>query len=172
MAYSDRAAAYEKTGDFDRAVADYNMLVFSYAIELDAGNPKGDGYNDVLREAVGAYRTRSACLRAKGEAAAAERDLKRAGLLDAKIKKAVEKEKTQQALDDLPGKVTVSNYLSEPVTMLISGITHTLQAGETKSMATPPGSFPYVMQKGTYKVTGNLNAGQAYNIGMPPPARQ
>ena len=52
MAYSGRAAAYEKTGDFDRAVADFNMLVFSYAIELDADDPKGDGYNDLLREAV------------------------------------------------------------------------------------------------------------------------
>ena len=168
MAYSGRAAAYEKTGDFDRAVADYKMLVFSYAIELDADDPKGDGYNDLLREAARAYRTRSACLQARGETAAAERDLRRAGLLNAKIKKAVEKEKAQQARDDLPGKATVSNYLSEPVTLLISGITYTFRAGETKTMATPLGSFPYEMQLGTYKVTGNLNAGQAYNIGMPP----
>ncbi len=78
-AYRGRAAAYEKKGDYDRALADYDMLVFSYAVELDAADPKADGYNDLLRAAIKAYRARAACLKAKGDAGAcAPRDGKQA----------------------------------------------------------------------------------------------
>ena len=56
-AYGGRAAAYEKQGDYSRAAADYGMIVFSYAVELDIADPKADGYDDLLREAAKAYRT-------------------------------------------------------------------------------------------------------------------
>jgi hypothetical protein len=171
MAYSGRAAAYEKTGKFDRAVADYNMLVFSYAIELDAEDPKGNDYNELLQEASRAYRARSACLQAKGENAAAQRDLKRADLLDATVRKPAEKDKTLQAPNELPARVTVSNYLNEPVTLAIAGVSYTLKTGETKALRTPAGSVAYEMQVGTRKVSGNLNAGESYSIGTPPAAR-
>jgi hypothetical protein len=171
MAYSGRAAAYEKTGNLDRAVADYNMLVFSYAIELDGGDTKGDGYNELLQEASRAYRARSACLQAMGEAAAAQRDLKRAELLDAKVKKAAEKDNTLQAPNELPARVTVSNFWKEPVTLVIAGVSYTLQPGETRALPTPPGSVAYEIQAGTSKAKGTLNAGQYYNIGTPPAAK-
>ncbi len=55
-AYGGRAAAYEKQGDYGRAAADYGMIVFSYAVELDIADPKADGYDDLLRDAAKAYR--------------------------------------------------------------------------------------------------------------------
>ena len=147
------------------------MLVFSYAIELDAGDPKADGYNDLAQEASRAYRTRSACLRSMGDTAAAERDLKRADLLDAKVKKLAEKDKPPPPPAELPARVTVSNRWKEPITLVIAGASYTLQTGETKALPTPSGSFAYEMQAGTYRTKGTLNAGQTYNIETAPGAR-
>src|SRR5947209_19035773 len=108
-AYGGRAAAYEQKGDYDRAAADYGMIVFSYAVELDAAGPKADGYDDLLREAAKAYRTRAACLRAKGDAEASARDVKRADKLEAKAKKADGKDKAADAPAGPPARVTLRN---------------------------------------------------------------
>src|SRR5258708_2028087 len=124
-AYGGRAAAYEKKGDYDRAAADYGMIVFSYAVEIDAADPKTDGYTDMLREAAKAYRTRALCLNAKGDAVAAERDSKRAENLDSKAKKAAEKDKAPSLAAKASSQVTLRNDWTDPLIIVIGGASYT-----------------------------------------------
>jgi hypothetical protein len=166
-AYGGRAAAYEQKSDYGRAAADYGMIVFSYAVELDAADPKADGYNDLLREAAKAYRTRAACLQAKGDAEAAGRDVKRAEKLEAKAQqKADARDKAADATAGLPSRVTLRNDWTDPLTVVIGGVSYTLQVGETKTLPAPAGSFAYEMQAGSYRVQGTLDAGHTYSIGV------
>jgi hypothetical protein len=136
------------------------MLVFSYAIEIDAADPKADGYNDLLREAAGAYRKRAACSRARGEAEAAARDQRRAEEFEAKVKAAVVPAR-------LTGRVTLINNWNASVTLVLADVSYTLQPGETKEVATPPGAFSYEIQTGPHRVTGTMEAGQRYTVGPP-----
>ncbi len=164
-AYGGRAAAYEKQGDYGRAAADYGMIVFSYAVELDVADPKADGYDDLLRDAAKAYRTRAACLQAKGDEAAAGRDLKRADKLEAKTKKA-----GTAAAPAQTSQVTLRNDWTDTLTILIGGASYTLRVGETKTIPTPAGSFSYEMQAGASSVQGTLNSGHTYSLGVRPPS--
>jgi hypothetical protein len=135
------------------------MLVFSYAVELDAADPKSDNYEALVREATKAYRTRAACARAKGDGVAAARDLKRADALDATVQKPAS-----------PGdgnRVVVRNEWGEPVTLVIGGVTYTLPPGEERTLATPAGSVPYEMLAGPHRVTGTLDAGRTYRVKPP-----
>jgi hypothetical protein len=166
-AYGGRAAAYEKQSDYGRAAADYGMIVFSYAVELDIADPKAEGYDDLLRDAARAYRTRAACLQAKGDEEAAGRDLKRADKLEAKAKKGG----TGEAAAAPPtGQVTLRNDWTNRLTIIIGGVSYTLQVGETKTIPTPAGSFSYEMQGGGYSVQGTLNSGNTYSLGVRPPS--
>ncbi len=169
-AYGGRAAAYEKAGDHGRAAADYGMIVFSYAVELDIADPKADGYDDLLRDAARAYRTRAACLQAKGDEEAAGRDLKRADKLDAKAKRAGERDKRVEAPARPPGQVTLRNDWTDPLTVTIAGVSYTLQVGETKTLPVPVGTFPYEMLAGPARVQGTLESGRTYSLGVHPPA--
>jgi hypothetical protein len=132
------------------------MLVFSYAVELDAADPKGDGYEALVREAVGAYRSRAACHEARGDVRAAQRDAKRAEALEAKLRK-----------DTPVGQVTVRNDWAEPVTLVIAGVEYTLAAGETRTLATPAGSASYEMRAGPHRITGTVDAGKSYRVKPP-----
>jgi hypothetical protein len=139
------------------------MLVFSYAIEIDASDPKADGYNDLLREAAGAYRKRAACSRARAEAEAAARDQKRAEEFEAKARTAT----AATVAARLSGRVTLINNWNASVTVVLADVSYTLQSGETKEVATPPGTFSYEVQTGPHRVTGKMDAGQRYTIGPP-----
>jgi hypothetical protein len=143
------------------------MLVFSFAVEVDILDAKADSYNDVLQAAAKAYRQRAACWKAKGEAKAAERDVQRAEKLEAKRKTADEKSKAAVGEGKAASQVTVHNGWGEPVTLVIAGVPHVLQAGETKTLAAPSGSFSYEMQAGPHRSKGTIAAGQTYNIGAP-----
>ncbi|SRR5579871_880204 len=132
------------------------MLVFSYAVELDAADPKADGYETLLREAVQAYRARAGCHRARADIVAESRDLKRAAALDAKL-----------ANGGSAGRVTVRNDWELPVTLVIAGATHTLSPGETRSLPAPPGSSSFEMQAGPHRITGTVEAGKSYRINPP-----
>jgi tetratricopeptide (TPR) repeat protein len=167
-AYSGRAAAYEKKGDYDRAVADYKMLVFSYAVELDAANANADSYDELLRTAAKAYRTRAACFQAQGDAAGAQRDAKRADKLEAKVKKVAEKDKAVEAPAKPPGRVTVRNDWTEPLTLVVAGASYTIQVGEMKTLPAPKGVFPYEMQAGALQTKGTLEEGRTYSFAAPP----
>jgi tetratricopeptide (TPR) repeat protein len=159
-AYGGRAAAYEKKGDYDRAIADYRMLVFSYAVEVDAADSKSNSYSDLVEAAAKAYRTRAACFQAKGDAEAAQRDAKRAEKLQAKVK-------TDKA-PGVTGRVTLRNDWTDPLTLVIAGVSYTLQAGQTKTVAAPLGTFSYEMQAGPLRTTGTLEEGRSYSFRAPP----
>lgn len=160
-AYGGRAAAYEKQGDYGRAAADYGMIVFSYAVELDAADPKSDAYADLARDAARAYRTRAACLRTKGDPEAADRDLKRAEKLEEKANQLAAK----SPADGLSSRVTLRNDWTGPLTVTVGGLPYTLQVGETKTVPSPSGTFPYEMQAGPYRVKGDLASGGSYSLG-------
>jgi hypothetical protein len=168
VAYGGRAAAYEKKGELDRALADYNMLVFSYAVELDAADSQADSYAELVKEAARAYRARAACYKAKGQAVAMQRDLKRAETLEAKVKKPGDQESPAAKAGTLPGRVTVQNEWADPVTIVIAGVTYTLPPGKAKMLATPAGSFPFEMVAGPHRVTGTIDAGKTYRVKPPP----
>src|ERR1700736_6625680 len=168
-AYGGRAAAYQKQGDYDRAAADCGMIVFSYAVGLDIADPKADGYDDLLREAAGAYRARSACLDAKGDAEAARRDARRAEKLEAKAKKAGDGDKAAQApAVPLTSRVTLRNDWTDTLTVIVGGVSYTLRVGETKTIPSPAGTFPYAMQAGAATIKGTLDSGPSYSLGVRP----
>src|SRR5439155_25009330 len=143
-AYGGRAAAYERKGDYDRAAADYGMIVFSYAVEIDAADAKSDGYRDLLRDAARAYRTRAACLRAGGAGGAAARDVRRAEKLETKAKQADEKDAATAAAPPKPlRQVAVRNAWTDTVTIVIAGASYTLRVGESVKISAPAATFPY-----------------------------
>jgi hypothetical protein len=143
------------------------MLVFSYAVELDAADANAETYAELVREAVTAYRSRAACYNTTGDTAAAGRDRKRADVLEAKLKKPGDDKQASPDASRLPGKVVIANDWADPVTVVIAGISYTLPAGGTKTLPSPTGSFPYEMLAGAHKVTGMIEAGKTYRVKPP-----
>jgi hypothetical protein len=145
------------------------MLVFSYAVELDLIESKAEDLDDFLREAATAYRKRAACLRTLGALeTAAQRDIRRAELLEVRIKKAAEPNKVATAgPPELLGRVTIHNGWTEPVTLVIAGVSHSFKVDETRTLAIPEGTSPYEIQSGPHRVKGTLEAGGNYNIKPP-----
>jgi hypothetical protein len=139
------------------------MLVFSYAIEVDAldGSTSAD-FTRLAKEAVAAYRKRADLLQAKGDADAAARDLKRAEKLEAKLKPP---DKADAADATRPKDVTVRNDWKEALTVVVNGAAYTLQVGESKSIPSPAASFPYELQVGPNRSRGTMEAGRSYRIG-------
>jgi hypothetical protein len=141
------------------------MLVFSYAVELDASDPAAESYESLVREAIKAYRLREACFEAKGDVASARRDGKRVEALETKLKR-------PEALGSVAGAawtVQVRNEWAEPVTLIIAGVSYTLPPGEQKTLPTPTASAPYEMIAGPHRITGTIDAGKSYRV-KPPPA--
>jgi tetratricopeptide (TPR) repeat protein len=169
VAYDGRAAAFEKMGDYARALADYNMLVFSFAVELDATDAQAEAYDGLVKEAIRAYRSRAACSVAMGNSDAARRDLKRADKLAAKLKKPEAANGAETP--NLPGQVTIRNEWPDPVTVVIAGVSYSVPAGGEKTMPTPSGSFPYEMVAGPHRLSGTIEAGRTYSV-KPPPGRE
>ncbi len=164
-AYSGRAAAYEKKGDYTRALADRNMAVLYYALENEILNEvDAPDREKFLGEAALAYRARAGCLEALGRQEAAEADRKRADGLEADAKK-----QTAQALKakEDAGQVRITNAWTDSVMMIIGGVTYRLEAGERKTVPVPAASVPYEMQAGSFRQTGTLVAGKAYTIEVP-----
>jgi hypothetical protein len=141
------------------------MLVFSYAVELDAVEPTSDNYESLVREAIKAYRARAACLTSKADTANARRDSKRADALAAKLKRP---EPTNSAV---AGRVEVRNEWPEPVTLTIAGISYSLPPGEAKTLPIQGDSASYEMIAGTHRVSGTVEAGKSYRVRPPPATR-
>ena len=89
-AYSGRAAAYEAKGETERALADLNMVVLYFAVEVDVLDAlEAPDRAGVMTEAADAYRARARLLNARGKAKAAQADTERADKLQAEAKKLV-----------------------------------------------------------------------------------
>jgi hypothetical protein len=167
-AHSGRAAAYEKKGDYQRAVADHNMVVLLYAVEIevlnDLSTPERDQF---MLEAARAYRARSGALRELGKAAAAEADLKHAANLEADARKLTKPAngKTAKPAEGNVGRLQLVNNWTQPVTVAIGDIAYRLEPGEQKIVARPAGPFTYELRGAAQeRGTGNLKAGQIYRI--------
>lgn len=165
-AYSGRAAAYEKKGQPEKALADHNMAVLYYAIEAEIlNNLETPGRDKFLMESAQAYRARSRCLESLGRLQAAQVDRKRADGLEADAKQLANKSPKGQA--EIPGAIQLTNAWVEPVTLVIDGVTHRLEVGEKKAIPASAASVPYEMQAGPYRDTGTFKTGKKYTIGFP-----
>ena len=162
-AYGGRAAAYEKKGDYELALADYKMAVLYFALEAEilTGLDSPDR-GKFLAETAGAYRARSNCLEAMKRLDEAAIDRKRADGLDADAKKL--ENKIAPAKEGVAQTLQVQNAWSQHVTLVIAGVTYRLEAGEQKTITITSATIPFEMQAGTYRTTGTLEAGKTYTI--------
>ncbi|HEY1860227.1 MAG TPA: hypothetical protein VGG61_07725 [Gemmataceae bacterium] len=97
-AYSGRAAAYFAMRQIDKALADQDMVVLFYALEVEISSefdaPDRDKF---LREAATAYRLRGDMLIAAEKITRAETDLKRAEKLEADAQRLADRKKKPKA---------------------------------------------------------------------------
>jgi hypothetical protein len=97
-AYSGRAAAYFAKRQFENALADQNLVVLYYALEVEiAGEVDAPDRDKLLREAAAAYRLRGDMLIAAERITRAELDLKRAEKLEADAQRVAERKKKLKA---------------------------------------------------------------------------
>jgi hypothetical protein len=144
------------------------MLVFSYAVELDAAESQAEGYTQLVKEAAAAYRARAKCNTSLAFFSAANKDLRRAEALEAKLPAPVTSADGVERSGSLKGQVTVQNEWAEEVTIVVAGISYTLPAGKSKTIATPTGSFPYEMIAGPHRLGGTIESGKSYRVKPPP----
>ena len=162
-AYSGRAAAYEKKGDFEEALADRKVAVLYYALEaeiltgLDAPER-----SKIFGVAAMAYRARAVCYDSLRRPQEAKIDRKRADDLDEnarQLTKASAATKQPSATE-----VHVFNAWAQPITLMVGGVSHRLEVGTDTTLPAPSGSVSYEMQAGAYRASGTLQAGKAYTI--------
>jgi hypothetical protein len=167
-AYSGRAAAYEKKGAYQQALADHNMVVLYHALEAEIltglETPERGKF---LVETADAYRARSKCLEALGRRQAAQVDRKRADNLETDAKKLARGSPKGKEATAAP--IQVTNGWNEPVTLVIAGVPYRLGIGERKAIPAATRSVAYEMQAGTYRRTGTMEAGKAYTIQVQSP---
>jgi hypothetical protein len=155
-AYSGRAAAYEKQGDFNKALHDYNMAVLLYAVEVDVlTSLETPGRDTFLEEAAEAYRVRGDFHKARGRLEAAQRDWRWADSLQADAKTLADAARKGNL-----GQVRLINGWAEPATVRIDGVAYRLEPGEQKVLARPAGPFTYEVPLVNRKGTRRLRAGQ------------
>jgi hypothetical protein len=161
-AFSGRAAAYEKMGDLEKALADHNMVVTYFAIEAEISNELGNPDGKLLAEAGRAYLERSKCQALLGRQKAADVDRKRADDLQANAKKLSSKSAKTEKVP--ASSFTVENGWTGAVTITAAGVAYRLEAGEEKTIPAPDGSVVGQIQTGSYVQTTTLEAGKAYRI--------
>jgi tetratricopeptide (TPR) repeat protein len=164
-AYSGRAAAYEKKGDYEKALADHNMAVLFYAIEAEVlTNLDAPDRADFLAEAARAYRARGQCLEALGREKAAQAERRRADGLEADAKKLASAAPKRKEVTG--GPIQVINAWTEPVTLVLGGVAYRLEVGEQKAIQASTASVAYEMFAGPYRKVGTMEAGKTYTIGL------
>jgi hypothetical protein len=162
-AYSGRAAAYEKKGDYERALADHKMAVLFYAIEAEIlTGLESPERSKFLVDTARAYRARGKCLETLGRSKEAAVDQKRADGLEADAKKL--ENPGARPKEGIAGALKVINAWGQPVDLVVAGTTHHLQIGEEKTIPTPSGTVAYEMQAGAHRIAGTLEAGRTYTI--------
>ena len=162
-AYSGRAAAYEKKGDYEKALADHKMAVLFYALEAEILNElESSGRAKFLAESAGAYRARGQCLASMGKPNEATVDRKRADNLEADAKKL--ESPVPQATEKAVAGIQVTNAWTQPITLVIAGASYRLEIGEQKSIPASSNTVAYEMLAGVHRESGILKAGKSYAI--------
>jgi hypothetical protein len=165
-AYGGRAAAYENKGDYDRALADHDMVVLYYAIEVEVlDNLDAPDRATFLAEAARAYRARGKCLEALGRQQAAGVDRKRADRLETTARTLASK--TPKGKEGTGGPIQVVNGWTEPVTLVVEGVAYPLEVGEQKAIPATAAAVAYELRAGPHRESGTLEAGKTYTIRLP-----
>ena len=161
-AFSGRAAAYEKKNDWQRAVQDRTMVVLLLGIELEILAEQAAADRDqVMVEAAGAYRDRSACFKVLGRLAAAQADSKYAERLEQDARKfAQEAAQKKAAL----GQIELINSWTESITIVIDGVSYRLAVAETKLIPKQPGPFRYELPSTGQISTGTVETGKTFRL--------
>jgi hypothetical protein len=142
------------------------MLVFSYAVEVDARDGvDSPELGDLMAEAATAYKARAECLLAKGDSEAAARDNTHAEKLETRAKKMAKTDKATGDLNPGANEIVLRNGWKEAITVVIEGKEYPLQVGDRKKIAAPAASFRYEVKSGSGSTSGTLEAGKAYRIG-------
>jgi hypothetical protein len=161
-AYSGRAAAYQKKGDYEKALADCNMVVTYYGIEVEILEGLDAPERDkLLLEAADAYLARSTCLEMLGRADAAEADRKRADTLRstaAKLTNATANRSPQERNAEI-----VNNWVSA-VTVVANETRYRVEVGERKAIPVSGASISCHIMAGPYLRSSTLEAGKSYTI--------
>ena len=166
-AYSGRAAAYEKKGDYDKALTDHKMTVLYYALEAEILNGlEAPDRSKLLAEAAGAYRARARCLDSLSRSQEAGLDRKRADDLEGNARQLANA--SSQPKQANVAAVHVLNSWTQPITLLVDGVSHRLEVGADKTISAPSGSIVYAMQAGPHQASGTMQAGKTYTIRPPP----
>ena len=148
-AYRGRAAAYEKKGDYEKAVRDHDMVVLFFGVEVEILHEVTAPERDkIMLEASQAYRDRSTCQKIMGRSEAASADLKRALQLEQDARKLADKLAEN-------GQIELDNRWSQPITVVIDGAAYRLAAGEKKLISKQAGPFRYELP-----FTGQVNDGK------------
>jgi hypothetical protein len=162
-AYSGRAAAYEKTGELEKALADHTMVVTYYAIEAEILSSLGAPERDkLLTEAANAYLARGKCQELLGRQKAAQVDRKRADDLQANAKKLASE--SAKAKEVPAGHFRFENAWTEAVTIAIEGNTYRLEVGEQRTIPAPDGPVFGQIQTGSRVQAATLEAGKVYRL--------
>jgi hypothetical protein len=166
-AYSGRAAAYEKKGELDKALADHDMVMLFYGIEAEILNElQSPERGKFLGEFARACRARGNCLEVLGRSEAAASNRARADRLEAEVKKL--DTDSRQAKETATTAIKVTNGWTQPVTLIVAGTPYRFEIGEQKSIPAPTGTVAYEMLTGGYRASGVFEAGKAYRIRVTP----
>jgi tetratricopeptide (TPR) repeat protein len=178
VAYSGRAAAYEKKGDYDHAIQDYTTTLLVYGIEADVLNGQETPDRKVMLKLAETYNARSRCYLAKGKAALAQADLKRAAKLDAEAARLARGKGTPAdtasgkadagAAASQTGQILILNSWSEAVTVKVDGVGYQVDVGQYKVLTHQAGSFAYEVEAAQYSGKGTVEAGKTYTIRIRP----
>ena len=176
-AYSGRAAAYEKTGDLERALLDHNQLILLSGIEAEILTELDSTSREAfLREFAEQYLYRSKCLRGLRRTDRALRDLKRAAQLEddaeklaakaakAKPSKTAGADPAAGTGDKGQGRILLINVWTQPVTVVLDGTTYALEVAEIKSLLRPAGPIGFEVQGSQQKQKAALEAGKTVKI--------
>jgi hypothetical protein len=161
-AYSGRAAAYQKKGNHEKALADCNMVVTYYGIEVEIlNNLEAPDRDKLLLEAAEAYLVRSKCLETVGRLEDAALDRNRAETLRATATRIASESPDRPS--SARSAQLVNNWVGA-VTVVVGGVTYQVEVGERKLIPVSGDSVTCQIQAGPHLRSSTLQAGKTYTI--------
>ncbi len=167
------------------------LLLMAVELEILAEQDVADR-DKVMREAAREYRSRGECHKARGQEVQARADQARAAGLEKEADKlaarVARKDTSKKASEGTPrepatpqdgkarekgqparlGEIQLVNDWSEPVTVVIDGVSIRLRAGEQRLVTKPVGPFTYEIPVAQYRATKTLEAGVRYLVRIRP----